>query len=297
MVVPSRTMTGVGPPTTPQTLRSKLERLEELPVLPAVVVRLMQLDDEAPHYFDEVLQLVQSEPSFSARILALANSAASAPRQPIVSTKDALQRLGTRQAVSMLLATAVARVFVPRDRWEKCLWRHSLEVAVLARELAGRSHKVDPEHAYTCGLLHDLGRFILFHQEPEELGRVENAPWTTASELLAAERSVFGITHSELGALACRTWRLPEAIGHVVSTHHSVLGGVNNDLGRIVQVADAMMFESVRPDGDRKVEVREPALALVQALGVSSLEALHEIVDASRRDAQVMARALGVQGC
>lgn len=293
MVVPIRS-TGMGSPPT-VSLRRRLEQhFEELPVLPAVVVQLMSLDPEDAHCFEHVRRLIESEPAFSARLLALANSAASAPRQPIVSVRDALQRVGTRQAVNLLLATAVARVFVPRDEWEKCLWRHSLEVAVLARALATRGSSVDPEHAYTCGLLHDLGRFILFQEAPAELHRIEQAPWRTPDELLAAERSLCGLTHSELGALACRKWRLPEVIASVVATHHSSFAAAGNELARLVQLSDWLMFSSVRPDGAHRLALREPGSEAVAASLTESQEELDAIVDEARAEADGMARTLGV---
>ncbi len=303
-----------APAPAQPSLRKRLEQhLHELPVLPTVVVELMHLRPEDAHYFDDVRKLIELDPAFSARILAAANSAASSPRRPIVTVRDALQRLGSTQAASLLLTSAVTRVFVPRDDWEKALWRHSLEVAVLARAVAHHTGVADAEHAYTCGLLHDLGRFILFQEAPEQLRRVEEASWSTAVELLAAEREICGLTHSELGALACRKWRLPEAIAQVVGDHH-VPHRSGSPLTAIVAMADELMFGSVRADTNDGREhgradgassgaasPREPSPSQSSASNpaiaelVASPEALEALLASARAEATVSARVLGVE--
>jgi putative nucleotidyltransferase with HDIG domain len=268
------------------SLRKRLEQhLRELPVLPEVIVELMRLRPEAPRFFEDVQRLVEVEPAFSTRLLAAANSAASAPRQPILGVRTALQRIGSRSAAELLLATAVTNVFVPRDEWAKALWRHSLEVAVLARSLAAREG-ADPEHAYTCGLLHDVGRFILLSEAPEQLRAVEETPWTTPELLVAAERTICGLTHAELGALACRKWRLPEAVAQVVADHHAPQR-CRSPLARAVVLADALMFDSVRTEGHASHEPIDPTLL---AAGTEHAAA----VERARSEAASLVEALGV---
>ena len=58
-------------------LRRRLERrLDELPVLPTVVARLLTLDRESDAYFEDLLELVEADATFAARTLSAANSAA-----------------------------------------------------------------------------------------------------------------------------------------------------------------------------------------------------------------------------
>lgn len=285
MVAALTRTTATGLPVQP-SLRKKLEQhLRELPVLPEVIVELMRLRPEAPRFFEEVQRLVELEPAFSTRLLAAANSAASAPRQPILGARAALQRIGSRSAAELLLATAVTNVFVPRDEWAKALWRHSLEVAVLARSLAAREG-ADPEHAYTCGLLHDVGRFILLSEAPEQLRAIEATPWTTPEALVAAERSICGLTHAELGAFACRKWRLPELVAQVVADHHAPQR-IRSSLARVVTVADTLMFDSVRTDGHGPSQEPGGATAPLSEEAAAA-------VQQARTEAAAMVEALGV---
>src|SRR5689334_7591188 len=113
----------VEPLPRDQLTRKLKLHLEQLPVLPSVVVQLMGLNPDADDYFERVRKIVETEPNFSARLLVSANSAVHASRGPVATVGEALTRIGSRAASNLLLSLAVTRVFIPRDPWEKSLWR------------------------------------------------------------------------------------------------------------------------------------------------------------------------------
>lgn len=234
--------------------RQLTRHIDELPVLPTVVTRLMTLDREDKNFFEDLLTLVEADPSFAARILSAANSAASAPRSAVTSVRGALARLGGYGASSMILAAAVSRVFIPRDDWERSLWRHSIQVAVGMRTLITRGtnpYLLHADEAYAAGLLHDVGRFVLFGLAPEALRRIDEGTWEAPEELLELERSICGITHGELGAMACQRWGLPATLGEVVRRHHEP--GADPSRGAVeamlatLHFTDLAMFPSAMP--------------------------------------------------
>ncbi len=59
--------------------------------------------------------------------------------------------------------------------------------------------KIDPAEAYLVGLLHDVGRFIMYEHASEDLLKVDEQNWTSPEQLAAADIEVFKFTHSELG--------------------------------------------------------------------------------------------------
>ena len=286
-------------------LRGRLERsVDDLPVLPTVVAKLLTLDRDDHHYFEQVLKVVEADPNFSARILMAANSAAFAAPKPITTLRAAMSRIGSAAAADLVLAISVTRVFIPRDPWERSLWRHALQVAIAARALAGRAHdaEVNPEEAYTCGLLHDIGRFVMFHVAPDALRTIDEADWDTPDTLLQIERAVSGTTHSELGALACARWRFPDTLVEVVGNHHApvrtVVGKVAK-LTALTQLADLAMFPSAMP-GTRGLEsadeetirrVLEPKVPRFIHLGAHDLASL---IKATAAEANAISRSLGV---
>lgn len=206
--------------------RSTLERLEsrvnQLPLLPDVVVALLRLDPLADDYFDRVAALVRADPAFAMRLLRFANSASLAAARPVGTIDQALMLVGCRGAVELVLGHSAMRVFVPQHDWERDLWRHAFDVACLMQAFAAMvaSRPMDAHKAYLFGLLHDIGRFILYLEAPDELRRVDETSWSTPQELIDAETAICGFTHAELGYLAVRKWRLPEELAEVVRDHH-----------------------------------------------------------------------------
>jgi putative nucleotidyltransferase with HDIG domain len=232
-------------------LQSKLARhLEDLPVLPGVVSRLLALDPADDDHADRVSELIQAEPNFSTRLLAYANSAASAPASPVISIPAAVTRVGSLGATDLVLTLGVTAVFVPRDSWDRSLWRHSIQVAIVARALTlvTRPADVTPEAAYAAGLIHDVGRFVMFQHAPADLRRIDEGSWTTPDELIAAENEICGMNHADLGALACDNWGIPELVVEAVRRHHDRVEGepasTVERVEHLIAVADLLVFPS-----------------------------------------------------
>ena len=83
--------------------------VDELPVLPSVVVRLMSLTPESEKFFEEVLTVASEDPGLALRVIRTANSPMSAPRSPITSLEAAVARLGANHIADLeVLAEAIA---------------------------------------------------------------------------------------------------------------------------------------------------------------------------------------------
>ncbi len=233
-----------------QTLARLEEKLQDLPMLPMVVSRLISLDPDSDAYFDQLLSLAETDPPFAARILNMANSASSHPSKQIVRLSNAIVRVGSRAIANLVSTMAVMRVFVPTTSGQRFLWAHAVEVAVCCRIIA-RNRKVRglSEEAYLVGLLHDIGRFVMFDKAPDELAQVESTNWRSPTDVIRAERDFCGFTHAELGWHICQYWELPDLVGQIVHNHHTYdpkhygdqdLDDTTKELIRIVQMGDML---------------------------------------------------------
>ncbi len=248
---------------------------------------------------------MESDPNFSAAVLAHANSSALAGRKPVGSIRLALARIGSRSAASQLLGLAVTKVFIPRDPWEKSLWRHALQTASAARAIAVRfaDAKINPDEAYTAGLLHDVGRFVMFLRAPEVLKRIDENDWEDSEQLLDLERSICGLCHGELGALICGHWNFPEALLSAIELHHipptSPPESETEKLVALVRLADCAMFRSAMPGsaGLHEVEDEELSCALdgiIPPFIHTTALALRPLIRAATEDAAAISAALGL---
>jgi putative nucleotidyltransferase with HDIG domain len=206
----------------PARARNLAAQAEQLPLLPTVVIRVLQLDPGSDRYFEGLLAIAEEDPTFAVRLIRLANSPANAPVKPIVTIRQAVVRLGARECAGLVTALAVSRVFVPTTVAQRNLWLHALQTAVAARVIANLlvERRVPPEQAYLAGLLHDIGRFVMFETAADDLGRVDDTHWHSPQQMLDAEHSLLGYDHVQLGALVCRRWSIPPLIAGVVSLHH-----------------------------------------------------------------------------
>lgn len=253
-------------------------RLEELPVLPAVVSEVLSLDSDADDYFERVLSLAERDPPFAARVLRIANSPASAPGRPIVSLRHAVTRIGARQCTELVLAMTVLRVFVPRSAAQRSLWLHAIQTALASRWLCVHHAPLRSlaEPAYLCGLLHDIGRFVQFDSAPEDLSQVDDHHWASPRELVEVEVATLGYEHTELGFQACRKWGLPPLVADVVRHHHAEAAADDTvphglrDLLSAIQWADHLSVALIVDSGmgqqpaeelPARIEANHPSLA------------------------------------
>ena len=263
--------------------RKEIEKLmrgavRDLPLLPQTVNALMDLETSGEDYYEGVLRVAESDPCFAARIMAIANSVAVGGREDVETLPQAMGRVGSSEAANLVLSQPVTRIFIPRNDWEKGLWRHAIRVAVAARELArlAREPDVHPEAAYACGLLHNLGRLIMLQEEPEMVREIELGE---ADDVEKLENRICGLTHPELGAVVCEQWGIPSAIVEAIRDQRDAIEphpqGASEKLTSIITAADSIMAPSEAAD--------EPSLedaTLLQLREVAS-EQLPSFIDLS----------------
>ncbi len=210
-------------PALPAAIKSRLEtRLFsgeiELPFLPATAAEVMATCRNDDSDARKIADLMQRDQSLAAHVLRVSNSAAYAPKEPIVSLQQAVSRLGTSTVCEIAIAVSLkGRVFdVPGWRVKvRELWIHSAATAVFAKEVA-RIRRFNVEGSFLCGLLHDVGKPLvmqaLLRTAKEETDR------SVPPRLMDMAMAEF---HERVGALLIEAWSLPEWMKHVVANHHN----------------------------------------------------------------------------
>jgi len=236
-----------------KTIASLESRVEQIALLPSVVARLAALDFDSPDATDEVVALIRSDPPLALRLMRLANS--SLTGGAVVDTiPGAILRVGVQGLAGLVLALSVVEVFVPHTPGQRNLWIHSIQTALAARRLATLRPDLGlgVEECFLAGLLHDIGRFVIFQNRPEDMAQLDEASVVTPRELVAAELRVCGFDHATLGYEVCNRWRLPESVCEMVRFHH-MYGEERHrvppeveKLVRLVQEADCFSFGLLR---------------------------------------------------
>jgi len=204
------------------TLDYVTEQIDRLPLLPSVTWELSELSHDADNFYEKVTELAEQDPPLTAKILKFANSASSSPVSQIHNVHHALVRLGVLNTLDLITALAVEKAFKPSKAEHKGIWRHSIETAIFSRFLVDHmpGFHVSGSLAYTCGLLHDIGRFVLLQISFKIIDLVDMKGWSTPEELPDVERELFGFSHAEVGYIAAERWQLPKAVCNTLRFHH-----------------------------------------------------------------------------
>jgi putative nucleotidyltransferase with HDIG domain len=164
--------------------------------------------------------LIRSDAEFSSAILKVANSPLVAFSRNITSVLQAAMLLGFRRLKCVVVTVGLREYLkLPFTPLMQACWRHSVACAMIAERAATWS-KLDRDLAYTAGIMHDIGRVAMVATMPEAYARVVGKEVDRPKDLLAREREIFGIDHSEAGATIVRAWNLPEAFLETTSGHH-----------------------------------------------------------------------------
>jgi HD-like signal output (HDOD) protein len=186
--------------------------VRDLPSLPAVVAELlatMEQEDIDTHVL-------------AAKIALLANSSFYGLQSKVTTIQQAISVLGFHSIRTLVTACSVTASFAPVKDVEfdfQAFWRHAIGSAVCARVLAPRCG-VNPDTAFTAGLLHDLGTLVLCTRFPADYRRVLAYRREHDCVTSAAQLAVFGIDHAAVGSALTAHWKFPQSIQAAVAGHH-----------------------------------------------------------------------------
>lgn len=224
------------------TLEELVESDVRLVSLPEVSYRIREAVDNPTTSFDTIANLVEQDTALTARVLRIANSGFFGFPYQIQSVSRAISIIGTQQLCDLVLATTVLRQFegvnVSAVTMES-FWKHSIGCAVIARILAAMRRETNIERFYVGGLLHDIGRLVIFIKMPELAQRIIDERDTSKRLLSDIERELLGFDHTEIGAALIRSWHLPAFYEESVRYHHRLSGATIYPIeAAVVHLAD-----------------------------------------------------------
>jgi putative nucleotidyltransferase with HDIG domain len=182
-----------------EKIRKLLDKVEVLPLSPALLPKLLSKLSDVDTNFDEVVEIIAFDPALTSKLLQICNSAYFGQESEVNSVAEAVSRVGY-QSVYLLVAMINGSNCFP---WPSPpgvdaakLWRHSITTAFNAKFVA-ESAGTDGNLLFTAGLLHDIGKVILGQEEaPPSAGlfRGRRMPprWSGKKRSLAARIPKWG---------------------------------------------------------------------------------------------------------
>ncbi len=236
-----------------QQLRAEVMARKNLPTIPTVLAKILQLVDSESSSGKELIAVVERDQALTGKLLRLANSAFFGQTRRVATIPRAVVLLGFSTVRNLALGVKVWDALgtgVARNRLEE-LWAHTVAVAVATKTLAASLRAGDPDEAFTAGLLHDVGRLVLAMRFRDDYWRAVGGA-SEAEAVEGMEATNLGVDHTEVGAWILEAWSLPPAIVEAVRHHHAT--PTRPGIAGLLAIADRLVAWTDLPTGALRPE-------------------------------------------
>ncbi len=199
-------------------------RESNLPALSVVVDHIIAALVSEKTTTESLAEIINHDPSMTAKLLELSNSVYYAQRNKVTSVKRAISVIGFDEIIGIAMGMGILSNFQGKDGLSldmKALWIHSIGTATMAKALAMKINPGIASKIFIPALLHDLGKIVYSVYFPEEYAQVRQLAIEERMPLYLAETQMFDLDHAMLSALLMKRWRFPLDIISPVRFHHS----------------------------------------------------------------------------
>jgi putative nucleotidyltransferase with HDIG domain len=202
--------------------RRSIRFTSNIPPFPKTVQRVLNMLRDPRIQLTKVAEVVMLDQGFAGKVLKMANSAYFGLPRRVYNVTEALVLLGFANVRNVLISASVGHILCQSleayGLEAGSLWEHSVGVAYGTQILSRRVNVRLYSMAFSCGLLHDVGK-VAINKALDEAERQRLRRQSQIDE--KAEIDIAGITHGAVGAKICEEWNLPPEIIEAVRFHHN----------------------------------------------------------------------------
>lgn len=210
----------------PSSIPYLLASSHKLGTLPLVFHKLIEIVNNPNASIQDTAQVLSTDPALSAKLLRLVNSPYYGLAVRIDTIPRAVTLVGTGQIVMLAMGSTLMTAFkgMPISLINmQTFWNHSLACGVGASLLAEQLGDTKADSYFVAGLLHDIGRLIVYSQLPTHALYMLVEARRTQVSVYSLEKSTLGFTHEELSAALLEEWRCPADLVSKIKIHHKIL--------------------------------------------------------------------------
>jgi len=206
-------------PLTHEELNETLAAVR-IPACPAIVTEVMREAQRDEPSIRALTRILASDVGMSAMAVKLANSPMFGSTAPVRSVQQAVNRLGIRNILSVVIAVALRNsdTSLPAELMES-FWSRASALALAAGVLARKHVGISPESAYTYALFQDAAVPVLMANFPD-YAALYAAAADRGAPFIEEEQAYFRCDHAIAGWLLARNWGLPATIAAAIRYHH-----------------------------------------------------------------------------
>lgn len=213
--------------------------------LPAVALKFSEAIKNPLTSNNDLEKIISEDSALASKVLMISNSALFNFPSKIDTISNAITIIGHKQLSEIILSCSIVAMFkdIPQDVIDmEMFWKHSIAVATTSRILASARREQNIEKFFTAGLLHDIGKLIIFVEAPKYALEIIKRSAETNQLMHKVENEVLGFDHAKLGAMLLKKWKLPDSIVSTVYYHHMPSISSGEILGpSIIHIADIII--------------------------------------------------------
>lgn len=212
---------------TSEQLKRLVAGLGTLPSLPEVYAELQEKVKDPECAISDIATIIEKDLAMSTKVLQLVNSAFYGLYNRVDSPARAVNLLGLDTIKALVLGVGIFTEMAPASETgfsASALWSHSFTVAKFAKQiaLAESAERSIVDDAFIAGIVHDVGKLLLFSSLGEQYLQAVEMARTTPILLSQAEHSVFDADHGDIGGYLMGLWGLPGPVVEAATFHNKL---------------------------------------------------------------------------
>ena len=226
-------------------LRIIEDELQDLPPLPAVIVRVMQTVNDPNTSAADLNRLIAADQALASKVLRLVNSSYYGFPRKISTITNAVVILGFNTVRNLTTSLGVFNAFDTRGQRtaldRDAFWAHSIGVAVAAGVIARRKGigSKSVEEVFIGGLMHDIGKLFLDQYFPDQYAIAIKLASAARISIWESEKTALGVGHALVGKRIAEKWNLPHSLTSMITLHHQpVFAKEYFEITACIQAAD-----------------------------------------------------------
>ncbi len=240
----------MGKNSRPSFSRNVISSPDQIPSLSSVSLALIHSVLDESIDINEIIQTIRLDPTLSSRILKVSNSALFGMRQPVATLSRAVPLLGRKILKNIILTSVIFDTFkMSKADGFKAFWKHAIGCGLACEWFCSQDNDMpEPEEGFLGGLLHDLGKLIIYSNFPpmieDLLERLADQSFIEQRNRppIMVENEIWHVDHTIVGKWATEKWKFPETLTECVWLHHQPfpLDEPRKSLPPLIRFVDAM---------------------------------------------------------
>ncbi|HEX2955913.1 MAG TPA: HDOD domain-containing protein [Chitinispirillaceae bacterium] len=269
-----------------RNIKQSLESISSIPTLPVVIDKLARLLQNPKTSAEEVGKAITTDQALASKVLKLVNSAFYGFPGKISTITHAIVILGFSTIKNVVLTASIFDAFRKQgtiiDGFDlEQFWLHSIACGAAAQSIAKTTGHNQKEECFIAGLIHDIGKIILCQNLPEDFRDAHRHAREHSVLFFESEKTLFDVTHQEIGGFLTQKWNLPKDLQNAVKFHHDPSPTRDHyTMTAIVHCADIFIRAlDYGNGGDRKIPVMSEHVWKNLGLDSIPLNHLFEVIN------------------